>query len=59
MSSLGEFHHHDEEPKSTKVTHWVILAVIVAAVGIYVVESGMLNPAPPGSQNSMPVPRIL
>ena len=54
MSSLGEFHHHDEEPKSSKITHWVILAVIVAMVGAYVVESGMLSPKPAAATQSFP-----
>lgn len=50
MSSLGEFHHAEEkETTSHKLTAWIVLAVIVGALGVYVVESGMLSP-PPASQ---------
>ena len=51
--SLGEFHHAEEkETTSHKVTAWIVLAVIVGALGIYVVESGMLNP--PAQEQSFP-----
>jgi len=45
--SLGEFHHNEEAPtKSSKITAWVVIALIVGAVAVYVVESGMLNHHP-------------
>lgn len=44
MSSLGEFHHAEEEtPRSMKIVAWVIIALIVGGIGVYVVESGMLS----------------
>lgn len=36
MSGLGEFHHAEEtEPKSTKITHWIILAVVVVGMAAF------------------------
>jgi hypothetical protein len=47
--SLGEFHHGDEAPtKGSRITAWVVIALIVGAVAVYVVESGMLNHRPAG-----------
>ena len=47
MSGLGEFHHADEAPtKSSRITAWVVIGLIIAAVAVYVVESGMLSPHP-------------
>ena len=45
--SLGEFHHGDEAPtKGSKITAWIVIAVIIGGVAFYVVESGMLNSHP-------------
>jgi len=58
MSGLGEFHHAEEtETKSNKVIHWIIALVIVAGIGIYAFESGMLSPQP--AQAAKPYPRGL
>jgi hypothetical protein len=47
MSSLGEFHHAEDAPsKGSRITAWIVLALIVGAVAVYVVESGMLSPHP-------------
>jgi hypothetical protein len=36
MSGLGEFHHTEEtETKSTKITHWIILAVVVVGMAAF------------------------
>ena len=43
-SNLGDFHHAEEaQPRSAKIISWVVIAMIVGALGIYVVESGMLT----------------
>ena len=35
MSGLGEFHHAEEaETKGTKITHWIIFAVVLAGAEI-------------------------
>jgi hypothetical protein len=45
--SLGEFHHAEEAPsKGSRVTAWIVIALIIGAIGAYVVESGMLSPHP-------------
>ena len=45
--SLGEFHHNEEAPsKSSRMTAWIVIALIVGAIGVYVVESGILSPHP-------------
>lgn len=55
MSGLGEFHHAEEkETTGHKLTAWIVLAVIVGALGVYVVESGMLSPSPAQSAQSFP-----
>ena len=47
MSSLGDFHHTEEAPsKGSRIVAWVVIALLVGAAALYVVESGMLNPAP-------------
>ncbi len=47
MSSLGEFHHSEDAPtKGSRITAWIVLALIIGAVAVYVVESGMLSPHP-------------
>ena len=47
MSSLGEFHHAEEEtPRSMRIVAWVVIALIVGGIGVYVVESGMLSSSP-------------
>lgn len=44
MSGLGEYHHGEDAPtKSTKITHWVIFAVILAGLAAVVVGSGMFS----------------
>ncbi|MEY4965189.1 MAG: hypothetical protein RL274_772 [Pseudomonadota bacterium] len=36
MSGLGEFHHTEEtKTKSTKITHWIILAVVVVGMAAF------------------------
>lgn len=43
-TSLGEFHHAEEEqPRIMKIVGWVVLALVVCGIGIFVVESGLLN----------------
>lgn len=55
MSSLGEFHHSEEGPsKETKITAWVIIAVIVGGIAFYVVDSGILNPPPVQASQNFP-----
>jgi hypothetical protein len=55
MSGLGDFHHAEEaETKSNKVVHWIIALVIVAGIGIYAFESGMLSPAPTQASKTYP-----
>ena len=45
MSGLGEFHHAEEAPtKSSRITHWVILAVVVAGMVAFAASWGMFNP---------------
>jgi hypothetical protein len=53
--SLGEFHHADEaRTKGSKITAWVIIALIVGAIAVYVVESGMLTNNPVQAGQSYP-----
>lgn len=55
MSGLGEFHHAEEaETKSNKVMHWIIALVIIAGIGVYAFESGMLSPAPAQAGKTYP-----
>ncbi len=55
MSGLGEFHHAEEAPtKGSKITAWVVIALIVGAIAVYVVESGMLNSHPTQAGQSFP-----
>ncbi len=45
MSGLGDYHHAEEaETKNSKIIHWVILAIIVGGIGLYVAESGFFSP---------------
>lgn len=45
MSGLGDFHHAEETPtKGSKITHWVILAVVVAGMVAFAASWGMFNP---------------
>jgi hypothetical protein len=45
--SLGEFHHAEEAPsKGSRVTAWIVIVLIIGAIGAYVFESGMLSPHP-------------
>jgi hypothetical protein len=48
MSNIGEFHHHiDEAPdKKSRTMVAVVIAVAIAAFGVYVYESGMWDPKP-------------
>ena len=49
MNNIGEFHHGEDAPeKSTKMVSWIVAAVLALGIGVYVLESGMLNPAPTG-----------
>ncbi len=58
MSSLGEFHHVEDGPsKASKITAGIVIALIVAGVAFYVVDSGMLNSQP--AQTSQAYPRGL
>lgn len=55
MSSLGEFHHAEEkETTGHRLIAWIVVAVIVGALGVYVVESGLLNPAPTQTGQNFP-----
>jgi hypothetical protein len=55
MSSLGEFHHSEDAPsKSSKITAWVVIALIVGAIAVYVVESGMLTSHPAAAGQAFP-----
>jgi len=59
MSGLGEFHHAEDTPsKSTKITSWAIIALIVAGIAAYAVESGMFSSSP-STQTSQTYPRGL
>ena len=50
--SLGEFHHGEDAPtKSSRITAWVVIALIVGAIAVYVVESGMLSHHAPQTTN--------
>lgn len=45
MSGLGEFHHAEETPtKSSRITHWVIFAVVIAGMLAFAASWGMFNP---------------
>ncbi len=49
-SGLGEFHHSEETPtRSSRITQWAIIALIVGGIAAYVVSSGMLSPTPAAS----------
>lgn len=55
MSGLGEFHHGEEaDTKSNKVIHWVILAIVIGGIGIYVAESGFFSPQTAATAKSYP-----
>ncbi len=55
MSGLGEFHHTEEAPsKGSKIVAWVVIALLVGGAALYVVESGMLNSAPPQAGQNYP-----
>ncbi|MGZ5928639.1 MAG: hypothetical protein ACXWLX_05430 [Rhizomicrobium sp.] len=55
MSSLGEFHHTEEAPsKGSRIVAWVVIALLVGAAALYVVESGMLNAAPTQTRQTYP-----
>ncbi|HKD48227.1 MAG TPA: hypothetical protein VKB67_11130 [Rhizomicrobium sp.] len=45
MSSLGDFHHHNEEmeAKRPRIIALIVIALIIGGVALYAVESGMLN----------------
>ena len=46
-SGLGEFHHTEEAPtRSSRITQWTIIVLIVGGIAAYVVSSGMLSPEP-------------
>ncbi len=53
MSSLGQFHHAEEAPsKGSRIVAWVVIALLVGAAALFVVESGMLSEGPvPAGQN--------
>lgn len=56
MTNLQEFHHAEEgSDKTHKIVGLVAIAVIVGGIAVYVVESGMLSPAP--SQAGQTYPR--
>jgi hypothetical protein len=59
MSGLGDFHHTEDpaEAKSSKRMHWIIGLVIIAAVAVYAVESGMFASHP--AQTTANYPRGL
>ena len=44
MAGLQEFHHTDESrDKTTKIVAWVVIALLVGGIGVYVAESGFFN----------------
>ena len=44
MSGLGVYQNEEEaETKNSKIIHWVIMAVIVGGIGLYVAESGFFS----------------
>ena len=52
-TGLGEFHHTEEAPtRSSRITQWAIIALIVGGIAAYVVSSGMLSPAPATTNNT-------
>lgn len=55
MSSLGEFHHTEEAPdRGSRIIAWVVIALLVGAAALYVVESGMLTSTPAQTGQSYP-----
>jgi hypothetical protein len=47
MSDLQQFRHSEDKPdKMHKIVTWAAIALILGAVTLYVVESGMLSPRP-------------
>ncbi|HEX3753504.1 MAG TPA: hypothetical protein VHV26_00370 [Rhizomicrobium sp.] len=53
--SLGEFHHIDDAPtKGSKITAWIVIALIVGAIAVYVVGSGVLEYHPAVAQQNFP-----
>ncbi len=55
MSELGQYHHAEDAPdKTKKMVAWVAIVLIVAGIGVYVFESGMLNPAPTSKAQTYP-----
>ena len=47
MSDLQQFHHSEDKPdKVHRIATWAVIALILGAVALYVVESGMLSPQP-------------
>ncbi len=55
MSGLGEFHHNEEpESKGSKITHWIILAVVLVAMAAFAVQQGMFSPETKQTAQSYP-----
>ena len=55
MSGLGDFHHAEEvETKGTKITHWIILAVVICGMAVFAASWGMFNPDVKQTAHSYP-----
>ena len=47
MASLNEPHDTEETPnKTAMILAMVVIALLVGGIGLFVLESGLLNPAP-------------
>lgn len=55
MSGLGDF-HHAEEPvsKGSRITHWIILAVVIVGMAAFAVQQGMFDPETKQTAQSYP-----
>ena len=55
MSGLGDFHHAEEaETKGTKITHWIILDVVICGMAVFAASWGMFNPDVKQTAHSYP-----
>ncbi len=55
MNSLGEFHHVEEGPTTVhKIVGAIVIALIVGAAAVYVVDSGMLSSHPDTTVKTYP-----
>jgi hypothetical protein len=55
MSGLGQFHHTEEAPsKESRIVAWVVIALLLGAAALFVVETGVLNSGPVPAGQSYP-----